>query len=114
MTRPANYSLLPTRRAPEGYPTATDALPFVELTTRNDFAPRRDRLLSHLHETPAPPFMKAPYHELARMAAGGVPHIGVWEAALDFIDARRDCADFVAHAVLRWLLQFPAHPQLAE
>lgn len=114
MTRPANYSLLPTRRAPEGYPTANNAFPFVEQTRREGFGPRRDRMLSYLRDTPAPPLMKAPYHELARIAAGGAPHIGVWEAALDFIDARRDCADFVAHAVLRWLLQFPAHPLLAE
>jgi hypothetical protein len=114
MARPADYSLNPTRSAPAGYPAAAEAVVFAEQAVAGGFEERRRQLLSHLNNTPSLPYMKAPYHELGRMAAGGAPHLGVWEAALDFIDARRDCADFVLHAVLRWLLQFPAHPQLAE
>jgi hypothetical protein len=52
------------------------------------------------------------YIELARMAAGGRPHEGVFLAALDYIEARKDCADFVLHSILRLLYQFsplPAH-----
>ena len=44
--------------------------------------------------------------KMARLAAGGTPHEGILYAALDYIDRRKDCADFVMHAVLRLLLQF--------
>lgn len=108
----ADYSLIPALPAPDGYPREARATAFAESPGDAGFAARRRRLLDHLAATPAPPFMKAPHHELARMAAGGTPHPGIWQAALDFIDARRDCADFVVHAVLRWLLQFPSHPDL--
>jgi hypothetical protein len=113
-SRPVDYSLTPTRAAPPGYPAPAAPAPFVEQAGSSNFETRRAQLLEHRAATPSHPYMKAPYHELARMAAGGTPHLGVWEAALDFIDARRDCSDFVLHAVLRWLLQFPAHPALAE
>jgi len=114
MVRPADYSLLVTGAAPPGYPGVGGQDSFVEVCAGDDFPTRRRRLLEHLTATPSPPYMKAPYHELARLASGGITHRGVWEAALDFIRARRDCADFVIHAVLRWQLQFARHPGLAD
>lgn len=109
----ADHSLHPTRPPPPGYPSVAVAVSFVE-APRGDFGSRRQELFAWLAANPAPAFMKAPYHELGRIAAGATPHAGVFEAALDFIDARRDCSDFVVHAILRWLLQFPAQPELAE
>ncbi|MGE5375190.1 MAG: hypothetical protein ACM3XO_09045, partial [Bacteroidota bacterium] len=52
----------------------------------------------------APGNTKPAWHELARLAAGGTPHEGIFHAALDFIDARKDCSDFVLHGMLRLLL----------
>jgi hypothetical protein len=37
----------------------------------------------------------------------------VIRATLDFIDQRKDCADFSMHAILRMLLQFGDHPTLS-
>ena len=71
-----------------------------------EFAARRQALLDHVLRNLAPANLKAPYHEMARLAAGGTPHDGIFYAALDYIDERKDCADFVLHAVLRLLLQF--------
>lgn len=114
MGLPADYSLIPTCPAPPEYPSAASA-PRDDVTTDGgDFTARRRRLLAHLAATPAPHFMKSPYHELARLVVNGTTHRGIWESALDFIAARRDCADFVLHAVLRWQMQLPRHPALRD
>jgi len=39
------------------------------------------------------------------MAGGRRPHEGIIFSALDFIDARKDCSDFVLHGILRMLYQ---------
>ncbi|HSJ58881.1 MAG TPA: hypothetical protein VLC95_16970, partial [Anaerolineae bacterium] len=91
---------------PAGYPAA----PFPDLYDAEPFAAtrraRRQTYLAHVARNPAPANLKAPYYELARLAAGGQPHLGVFYAGLDYIEARRDCADFVLHAILRLLHQF--------
>ena len=51
-------------------------------------------------------------HEVARLAAGGPPHDPLFEAALDYVDARLDCADFVLHGILRLLFHFGDDPRL--
>ena len=76
------------------------------------FAERRQAFLAHLLRSPAPPGPAAVFHELGRLGAGGSPDAAVVEAALEHVDARRDCADFVLHAILRLLLQFPDDPRL--
>ena len=91
---------------PAGYPAA----PFPDLYDAEPFAAtrraRRQTYLAHVARNPAPANLKAPYYELARLAAGGQPHLAIFYAALDYIEARRDCADFVLHAILRLLHQF--------
>jgi hypothetical protein len=52
------------------------------------------------------------FHEVGRLAAGGPANVPLFEAALDFVDARNDCADFVVHGVLRLALHFGADPRL--
>ena len=101
-----DYSFPVRTPPPPDYPTdpvpdAYAAEPFAP-----DFAARRQAFLDHILRNPAPTSLKAPYHEMARLAAGGMPHDGIFYAALDYIDERKDCADFVLHAVLRLLLQF--------
>jgi hypothetical protein len=88
----------PTQRVPDPYA----AEPFA-----TEYAARRRAFLDHVGRNPAPPSLKAPYHEMARLAAGGAPHQGILYGALEYIDGRKDCADFVLHAVLRLLYQFP-------
>ena len=91
--------------APPDYPTEkiTDAYTAVSSGT---FETRKQDLLNHIRRNPAPNNTKMAYYELARWAAGGTPHEGVFHAALDFIDARKDCSDFVMHSILRILYQF--------
>ena len=91
---PANY---PAKPVPDDYAAEPIAA---------EFADRRQAFLDHIQRNPAPASLKAPFHEMARLAAGGTPHEGILYAALDYIDQRKDCADFVMHAILRLLLQF--------
>ncbi|HYD49444.1 MAG TPA: hypothetical protein VEB21_13905, partial [Terriglobales bacterium] len=112
MALPGDYSLVASGDPPPGYPSEPRLDIFSERCGGGSYAERRAALLAHLAATPAAPFMKAPYHELARIEAGGVPHAGIFAAALDFVAARRDCSDFVAHAILRWLEQYPDQPDL--
>jgi hypothetical protein len=98
---------------PPGYPTAWTA----DVRTSEPygtFESRRAELLGHIRRNPAPNNTKMAYYELARWAAGGEPYLGVFHAAMDFINARKDCSDFVLHSIIRLLYQFPTiNDQLA-
>jgi hypothetical protein len=90
---------------PPGYPTTWTA----DVRTSEPygtFESRRAELLAHIRRNPAPNNTKMAYYELARWAAGGEPYLGVFHAAMDFIDARKDCSDFVLHSLIRLLFQF--------
>ena len=108
----APYVLAPSAPAPPGIPTGPAPCPHAEIAAPASFAARRDELLVHVLRAPTPPHVSAIFHELGRLAAGGPVYTGLFEAALDYVDARLDCADFVLHGVLRLVLQFGDDPRL--
>lgn len=108
-----DYSLFVQQPAPPDYPAERVPDTFSRRSFARAFADRRQALLAHILRNPAPPNLKAPYYELARLAAGGAPHWGIFHAALDFIEQRKDCADFILHSILRLLYQFSDHPRLS-
>jgi hypothetical protein len=108
------YRLQPAGAAPPGHPRAPLDDPHAETPFAASFAERREAFLAHVRRAPTPTHIAGVFHELARLAAGGTPWVAVFEAALDHIDARRDCADFVMHAILRLLHQFPDHSALPQ
>lgn len=95
--RPASVPA-PSEYPAEPYPDVYSELPFLPT-----FEERREAFFDHVLRNPAPANTKPAWFELARLAAGGAAHEGVFQSALDFIDARKDCADFVLHGIL-WLL----------
>jgi len=101
-----DYRIRATGPAPSGYPGGPSPDTFSAEPFLPDYGARRRAFLDHILRNPAPENTKGVWYELARMAAGGRPHEGVLQASLDFIDACRDCADFVLHGILRLLLQF--------
>lgn len=105
-----NYQIRPASPPPADYPAAVVADSFAEQPFLPDFESRRAAFLQHVLKNPAPGNTKPAWYELARIAAGGTPHEGVIHAALDFIDARLDCADFVLHSIL-WMLYLHAENQ---
>jgi len=107
-----DFSLHIGSPAPEGYPTAGPDDPFVEEAPdwkgaadyETAFEHRRSAFLAFCRASPAPANLKAPFFELPRALAGLPVHEGVLDAGLDYIEARRDCADFIAHGYIRLLL----------
>ena len=102
-----NYDLAVRTPPPHGYPSKSVPDAYAPDPFAPEYAVRRQAFLDHVLRNPAPASLKAPFHEMARLAAGGRPHPGILDAALVYIDERKDCADFVLHAVLRLLYQFP-------
>ena len=101
-----DYRIRASTPAPATYPASPNPDTFSEEPFLPDYESRRQAFFEHILQNPAPENTKAAWHELARLAAGGVPHEGIFHAALDFIDARKDCSDFVLHGILRMLYQF--------
>lgn len=107
-----DYAIRPHGDPPPGYPPAPhpdsfQPAPVVPSPNGNStFDQRRAEYIAHVLKNPAPQNTKPVWYELVRMAGGGRPHEGILHAALDFIDARKDCSDFVLHGVLRLLYQF--------
>jgi unsaturated rhamnogalacturonyl hydrolase len=107
-----DFSLHIGTPAPAGYPASGPDDPFVEeapaWSGAADYAAafelRRSAFLAFCRASPAPANLKAPFFELPRALAGLPVHEGVLDAGLDYIEARRDCADFIAHAYIRLLL----------
>ncbi len=104
-TRP-DYQIRPATPPPPGYPARPTPDTFAETSLMPDLIARRAAYLEHLRRNPAPANTKPGWHELGRLAAGAAPHEGIFDAALAFIDARQDCADFVLHSILRLLYQY--------
>jgi hypothetical protein len=100
--------------APPDYPFGPTPDEFSTEPFTDDFENRRRAFFEHILKNPAPTNPKAPWHELARLAAGATPHHGILSAALDYIDARYDCADYSLHAFLRILYQYKNHLRLDE
>lgn len=109
----ANYEISANTPAPEDYPSKFVQDDYSSQPFNKSYDGRRQAFLQHCLNNPAPQNTKAAYVELARLAAGGTPHEGVINAALDYIDQRKDCADFVLHSILRLIYQFGDHPLLS-
>ena len=101
-----DYRIKASASAPAAYPSRPTPDTFSDTPFLPDYESRRAAFFEHILMNPAPENTKAAWHEMGRLAAGGAPHEGIFQAALDFIDARKDCADFVLHGILRMLYQF--------
>jgi hypothetical protein len=98
-----DYRIRAYTPAPATHPTQPEPDSFSDRPFLPDYESRRAAFFEHILKNPAPENTKPAWHELARLAAGGTPHEGIFHAALDFIDARKDCSDFVLHGILRLL-----------
>jgi hypothetical protein len=99
---------------PADYPYTSAPDDYVSESFATDFEARRRAFFDFIRHNPAPPSPKAPWFELARLASGAQPHEGIFLGALDYIDARQDCADFSLHAILRLLYQYRHHQRISQ
>jgi hypothetical protein len=108
------YSLRASSPPPPGYPAAPepDGFAIDPKQSPADWEERRRAYLDWVSRNPAQEHLSSVFRELARLEAGGPVHLALFEAALDFVDRRLDCADFVLHGILRLLYQFGDDPRL--
>ena len=109
-----DFSLRPQGTPPEGYPETRAADAYAAVPFSASYGARRRALLEYCERSPAPQNFKAPFYELTRIAAGRPFHRGILDGALDYIDQRKDCADFVLHSILRLLYQYAGRPGVPE
>ncbi len=100
------YQILPASAPPPGYPVEAHPDSFQSVPEGLSFEQRRAAFIDHVLKNPSPRNTKPVWYELIRVTGGGQAHEGIIHAALDFINARKDCADFVLHGILRLLYQF--------
>ena len=100
-----DYAIRPMGDPPSDYPTSPHPDSFRAAPDSLTFDQRRADYIAHVLKNPAPQNTKPVWYELIRMAGGERPHEGIILSALDFIDSRNDCSDFVLHGILRMLFQ---------
>jgi hypothetical protein len=100
------YAIHPGSETPPGYPTGSFPDTYQAAPDGSTYDQRRAEFIAHVLKNPAPHNTKPAWYELIRMAGGGQAHEGILNSALDFIEARKDCSDFVLHGILRMLYQF--------
>jgi hypothetical protein len=100
------FALFVCEEPPAGYPV-TEVPDQHRTKPGGTFESRRREYLDLCLRNPSPRSFKAPWYELPRCAAARPVHEGILRAACAFIDARRDCSDFILHALLRQRFQFP-------
>lgn len=110
----SQYELRSSSPPPPGYPGEPEPDPFATDPGQSpdNWEERRRAYLRWVSHNPAQPHLSSVFRELVRIEAGGPVHLGLFDAALDFVDQRLDCADFVLHGILRLLYQFGGDPRL--
>jgi len=107
------YQIKPVGDPPAGYPTSLHPDVYQLAPVDSSFEERKAKFIGHVLNNPAPQNTKTAWYELIRMLGGEQANEGIIHAALDFINDRKDCADFVHHSILRLLYQFdPEKKQL--
>lgn len=100
---------------PTGYPTERIKDIYSDTVCAETYEARRQLFIEHVLKNPGPNSLKSFFYELIRIAEGKAPiHTSMLYAALDYVDERRDCADFVLSGVLRIYYQFIDSPLLPE
>lgn len=96
-----------TTELSEGYPTTHIADKYSREPFLAEYDRRRKAYLEYCAANPARPTLKGFLYELARLATGKAPiNLKAIEGALDFVDQRIDCADFVLLGIIRLAIQF--------
>jgi hypothetical protein len=108
------YAIRPSAPPPSGYPAEVQPDTFSTTAAKKTFEQRREDFVRHVLRNPSPQNTKPVWYELVRMAGGARLYEGIIDSALDFINARNDCSDFVLHGILRMLYQFDPRRTVSE
>ncbi len=98
----ANTTDLPEKYPARFVPDSYSAQPFLD-----DYDERCEAYLDFCASNPARPTIKGFLYELARLSTEARPvNFRAIEGALEFVDLRIDCADFVLLGIIRMVMQF--------
>ncbi|MEA3224083.1 MAG: hypothetical protein U9P49_13100 [Thermodesulfobacteriota bacterium] len=92
---------------PEGYPEKEIPDKYSKIPFSPDYNERREAFFSHCLKNPAAKTIKGYYYELVRLYREKSPvHEGAIYGALNYINRRYDCSDFVMLGIIRLIYQF--------
>lgn len=101
----ADFTFTNVGPPPTGYPARSPDT-YAQEPFADSYRRRREALIEHCLNNPAGPNIKGYYYELVRIAYDRGPvYEALVEAALNYIDERRDCSDFVMLGIIRLLYQ---------
>jgi hypothetical protein len=106
-TSVTDFKVVQKGSPPPGYPERPSPDCYTALPFKEDFDDRKEAFLEHCLRNPAANTIKGYYYELARLYKNRGPvYCGAIDGALDYINNRFDCSDFVLLGIIRILYQF--------
>jgi len=101
--------------APEGYPKTPVPDEYSRTVCAETYEERKDMFIAHVLRNPGPNSLKSIFYELIRLSEGKGPiHQPMLDAALEYVNGRYDCADFVLSGIIRLYYQFLDSPMLTD
>lgn len=91
---------------PPGYPGAPDPDTYSRLPFASTYPERKQAFVDFVLRNPGADTIKGFFYELIRINENSGPvYEGAINAAMEYIDSRKDCADFVLTGILRMYIQ---------
>ncbi|MHA1719083.1 MAG: hypothetical protein ACTSWX_01020 [Promethearchaeota archaeon] len=106
-----DFKLKNVGNPPEGYNTQKKRDFYSKVPFKQKYSDRKAAFISHCLQNPGNEGIKGFYYELIRISENQGP---IWqdliESALNYIDSRRDCSDFVLLGIMRLYYQLDQKP----
>jgi hypothetical protein len=110
-TSVSDFKLKNVGTPPNGYPSERNEDTFSKIPFERDYNKRKIAFINHCLKNPGSNTIKGHYYELIRISENQGP---IWykllENALNYIDRRLDCSDFVLLGIVRMYYQLPDKP----
>lgn len=108
-----DFQIQPTGPPPPGYPSQIVEDSYSKTPFLSDYAARKHAFIAHCLQNPGNSSLKGYYFELLRISENsGVIWEGLLQGALNYIDSRKDCSDFLLLGIVRLCFQLHDRPLL--
>jgi hypothetical protein len=99
------YQKQSQKDAPPNYPKKIRPDTYSDGPVNTTYAERQEHFIEHNLQNPPDPKSRAIWREVLRMVGGAQAHEGRIFKALNLINDRIDCSDFIVHSMLRLVYQ---------
>lgn len=101
--------------APKDYPSEKKIDPYTKFPFEEAYTKRREQFFDHCLNNPSQKHIKGFFYELVRIYKDHTPiYEDIIFSALDYINNRLDCADFVMLGIMRMLYQLKGKKLLSQ